>query len=492
MECDHAPSPLAKGYPNWSIRLIDLEADGAWPLPELFALPPDPQGNARVYRAHEWYQQQFRAACVSVGEELAPVRASTAPLSYACPQGQSLERCGYRSGGIYVVIGGAGGIGEIWSEYMIRRYQAQVIWIGRRKIDAGILAKQERLAALGPRPYYITADASELLALQRAYDDILRNFGRIHGVVHSAIVLLDQSLASMDEERFRAALAAKVDVSVRLAQVFEQEPLDFVLFFSSIHAFLRPAGQSNYAAGCTFEDAFAARLGRDWPCAVKVMNWGYWGSVGVVASPEYRERMARAGFGSIEPTEAMEALEVLLSSPMDQCVFLKTTRAQALGDINTSVAVGRDSARHLSGAWPPTTLPAKKSEKGKQGADITDQMVKDHVQSILLESIAEVLKVDERIIEVDTNFSAYGVDSIVAVNLINVINEKCGLTLQTTVLFDHNNVKQLLQYIVQKHEETLRTMLQENTTCLSGDKLPSSTVSPTATTYQRVARTECI
>ncbi|TMC13972.1 MAG: KR domain-containing protein, partial [Chloroflexi bacterium] len=85
---------------------------------------------------------------------------------------------------------------------------------------------------------------------------------------------------------------------------------------------VRPAGQSNYAAGSTFEDAFATRLGRDWPCAVKVM-WGYWGSVGVVASQAYRERLARVGMGSIEPAEAMEALEHLLANPVHQMAFVQ-------------------------------------------------------------------------------------------------------------------------------------------------------------------------
>src|SRR3989440_5151733 len=134
----------------------------------------------------------------------------------------------------------------------------------------------------------------------------------------------------MDEKRFQAALAAKVAVSVRLAQVFEQEPLDFVLFFSSLNAFTHNAGQSNYTAGCTFADAFAARLRQDWSCVVKVINWGYWGSVGVVASPEYRERMAQVGVGSLEPAEAMETLEELLAGPVDQMVVLKTTEPVSL------------------------------------------------------------------------------------------------------------------------------------------------------------------
>lgn len=53
------------------------------------------------------------------------------------------------------------------------------------------------------------------------------------------------------------------------------------------------------------------------------MNWGYWGSLGVVSDPSYRKRMEASGIGSIEPDEAMEALEVLLSEPFSQAAFIK-------------------------------------------------------------------------------------------------------------------------------------------------------------------------
>ena len=43
---------------------------------------------------------------------------------------------------------------------------------------------------------------------------------------------------------------------------FGQEALDFVVFFSSLQSFSKAAGQSNYAAGCTFKDAFASRLAK--------------------------------------------------------------------------------------------------------------------------------------------------------------------------------------------------------------------------------------
>ena len=53
-------------------------------------------------------------------------------------------------------------------------------------------------------------------------------------------------------------------------------------------------------AGCTFQDAFAQQMRQSWPCPVKVINWGYWGSVGVVTDTFYRYRMSAAGVDSIE------------------------------------------------------------------------------------------------------------------------------------------------------------------------------------------------
>ncbi|SFJ89231.1 SDR family NAD(P)-dependent oxidoreductase, partial [Thermoflavimicrobium dichotomicum] len=291
---------MAKEYPHWKVRLVDLEAHAEWPVADIFMLPADPQGNAWVYREQEWYRQKLL------------------PL-----QDLESEMTLYQPGGVYVVIGGAGGIGEVWSEYMIQTYQAKIVWIGRREKDSKIQAQLDRLAAFGPSPFYISADATNLQALQRAYEQIKEKYGRINGVIHSAIVLQDKSLAFMEEERFRAGLAAKVDVSVRMAQVFGKEPLDFIMFFSSMVSFIKSPGQSNYSSGCTFKDAFAQQLSRECKCAVKVMNWGYWGSVGIVASKEYQDRMLEAGIGSIEPPEAMESLENLLAGPVNQMALMK-------------------------------------------------------------------------------------------------------------------------------------------------------------------------
>ena len=298
---------LAKEYPHWQIRLVDLQEDKDWPVQEIFRLPYDAQGNALAYRDKEWFSQAFLSL-----------------------HDHSAHRAPYKTGGVYVVIGGAGGIGEAWTQWMLEKYQAQIIWLGRRKKDPIIQTKLDSLSKFGLTPTYIQADASNLESLRKAYAEIKQKHAQIHGVIHSAIVLSDSSFANMDEDRFKAGLNAKVDVCLCLANVFKHEALDFVLFFSSLMAFSKAPGQSNYAAGCTFKDAFAYQLAQDWPCSVKVMNWGYWGNIGIVTDSIYQARMKREGIGSIEPEEGMEVLEKLLSSSFNQLALIKTLKTHQI------------------------------------------------------------------------------------------------------------------------------------------------------------------
>ncbi|MCR8978422.1 SDR family NAD(P)-dependent oxidoreductase [Brevibacillus laterosporus] len=429
---------MAKEYPNWHIRLLDVEEGCDWPLTDMFTLPVDAEGNAWVYRNEEWYRQKLIPA-----------------------QGTKQEQTKYRHGGIYVVIGGTGGIGEVWSEYMIRTYQAQIIWIGRREKDASLQDKIDRLASLGPEPFYIAADAKDRVALERAYKEIKERFTHIHGVIHSAIVLLDQSLERMDEERFYAGLSAKVDVSVRMAQVFGAESLDFVLFFSSMNSFSKPAGQSNYVAGCTFKDAFAHQLAREWPCQVKVMNWGYWGSVGIVASDTYKKRMAQAGIGSIEPAEAMEALEALLSGGFNQTLVMKTMKPVSL--IGTTqdelIEIYPESIqstiqnlknRKLSHNKENQAF-SKSTESTTQEITETDLLLKK-VQTVVIKLACNILQVDKEEIDLEAELNEYGFDPIYVSELTDTMNREYGLDLKSIELFDLPTLSHIAKYLRDKYE----------------------------------------
>ncbi|MFF0836624.1 MULTISPECIES: amino acid adenylation domain-containing protein [unclassified Streptomyces] len=308
----------AKEHARWTVRLLDLPGDDrADVAPALerawHAMPAVRPGTTLALREGRWFSH-----------ELLPVPALQ-------PAGAP-----YRRRGCYVVIGGAGGIGELWSRYMVEHHQAAIVCIGRRQPDEDIERRLAGLAALArsvgaQAPLYVPADACDVDSLTAAHRRIKERRPRIDGVVHSAIVLADKTLANMDEERFRAALASKVDVGATMARVFGAEPLDLVLFFSSVESHVRDAGQANYAAGCTFKDALAAALRDQWPdTVVKSVNWGYWGATGVVSGDFYRSRMAAEGIDSLDPEEALRHLAHFLGSEHDQVALMRTIGDEAL------------------------------------------------------------------------------------------------------------------------------------------------------------------
>nr|WP_158700730.1 SDR family NAD(P)-dependent oxidoreductase [Bacillus paralicheniformis] len=414
---------MAKEFPHWKVQLLDIERGTPWVCSDWDRLPSDTKGNAIVQQGKEWYQRKLIPA---------QMEAKDAPVLY-------------RQQGVYVVVGGAGGIGEVWTEYMIRTYQAQIVWIGRREVNEEIQAKIERLSSLGSAPLYIKADATDQADLERAYKMVRQRYGCIHGVVHSAIVLSDQSLFKMEEERFREGLSAKVDVSVRVAQVFSEEALDFMLFFSSMVAFARPSGQSNYAAGCTFKDAYAQRLAAEYPCAVKVINWGYWGSVGIVASKAYQERMAQTGIGSIEPHEAMETLEQLMSSPFNQVALMKTTKEMKIEGVETE---------ELLTVLPQNTESTMDKLRSLNAPDFQfhgngDKPVPilDELKDTLLDMLSRLLRVKREEFDSELDLGEYGLDQIHVTELANQLNDRYEVELRAAELQEHLTLQHLAEYL---------------------------------------------
>ncbi len=102
-----------------------------------------------------------------------------------------------------------------------------------------------------------------------------------------------------------------------------EDRLDLLAVFSSAISFTDSAGQAAYAAASTFQDAYAQWTGLPGPYPVRVLNWGFWGSVGVVADERYGERLAAFGVGSIEPAEGLAALDRVLAAGLPQAVVVK-------------------------------------------------------------------------------------------------------------------------------------------------------------------------
>ncbi|MDK1286865.1 non-ribosomal peptide synthetase [Pseudoalteromonas umbrosa] len=308
---------VTQEYPSWTVRIIDAAQLDSIPS-EFTTLP------AGLY-AHRT-EQYFSL-------ELAQHTYLDAAANNASLQKQ----------GTYLVLGGAGGLGQVWSEWMIKHHDAQIIWLGRRELNTGIQSDIDRLAKLGKAPVYIQCDASDKDAMESASKSITRQFGDLNGVVHSILHLEDQTLANMDDAQFNRSYNAKQQTGEVALEVFSQADLDFFLFFSSMQSFSPAAGQSNYAAGCVYLDSLARTYQHK--CPVKIINWGYWGSVGVVQDEYYQKKMMAMGIGSIEAEQGMQALTTLMGANLAQAGVLKITQA-ALTDTFKLQSFSAQGAQH--------------------------------------------------------------------------------------------------------------------------------------------------
>ena len=301
---------MAREYPNWTICNIDI------------SLNKERQTNASTV---DWITMVLDEQGTDSGKEVA-IREGRRYVreiipTYIFPD----TRMPFRKHGVYLILGGTGGIGLTLSEYLAETVQAKLILIGRNPLNSMQNEKIFRMESKGAEVIYLLANATNPDQMKAAVAKAKYRFGRINGVIHSAIVLQDKIIRNMDEETFVSALAPKVTATLVLHKVFSEEPIDFMIFFSSIQSFTCNAGQSNYAAGSTFKDAFAHWLDQNMPYDVRVINWGYWGDVGVVSSDDYNKRLTSKGLLSIHPKEGMTVVQRILSHRIPQLIAMKAT-----------------------------------------------------------------------------------------------------------------------------------------------------------------------
>lgn len=152
----------------------------------------------------------------------------------------------WRDGGVYLISGGAGGIGRLLAEDVARHApNAVVVRCGRSA------------TADGPGEYH-RVDVTDATAVRELIASIVRTHGRIDGILHAAALLRDDYLIRASYQDFLRVLAPKVAGLVHLDEASRDLPLDFFAAFSAAAGNLGNAGQAAYTAANGFLDTYAA------------------------------------------------------------------------------------------------------------------------------------------------------------------------------------------------------------------------------------------
>ncbi len=164
-----------------------------------------------------------------------------------------------------------------------------------RALAAGaeIRATLAAVRRAGATAEYVRMDTGDPGSVEQAVRAILTKAGAITGLVHGAGVLADRLAVQKTAEDFVKVFSPKVDGLIHLEQVLMRQPLDHIALFSSAAAFFGNAGQSDYAAAnqilANRAPAIAARFAQ---ARVRVFNWGPWdgGMVDAALAAHFKAR----------------------------------------------------------------------------------------------------------------------------------------------------------------------------------------------------------
>ncbi|MGU3493770.1 SDR family NAD(P)-dependent oxidoreductase, partial [Xanthobacteraceae bacterium A53D] len=243
------------------------------------------------------------------------------PVRLAPPRAPALE-----PGEACAILGGAGGIGLALAERLVED-GARAALFGRRAEEALPDDVRARLAASGGRILYVQADITRAAALGAglATGAARLGVGGFAGMVHAAMVLNDRALAAMSEQDIAAVLAPKTRGLLALRECLAGQAPRFVLLLSSAQSLIGAPGQANYAAASGFMAAYAGHWAEKVPYRVQVLDMGFWGETGRVATPYYRQTLGAQGIGAIGTREGIDTILAALASPHPRLVPLKAT-----------------------------------------------------------------------------------------------------------------------------------------------------------------------
>lgn len=173
----------------------------------------------------------------------------------------------FKTGGIYLITGGLGGIGVQVAQYLLKNYQARLVLLGQTALPdkklwhhhlkpddcyASKIQTLQHLEKLGGEVIYQALDVGNFAQLQQVVAQVQRQWHReIDGIIHLAGIYQDSLILDQTQENLIRILRPKVLGTWNLHQLFKESQTIFISF-SSLASFFGGASLGSYAAANSF------------------------------------------------------------------------------------------------------------------------------------------------------------------------------------------------------------------------------------------------
>lgn len=334
-----------------------------------------------------------------------------------------------RNGGVYLLTGGAGGLGLMFAKQLSDRYNAKAVLVGRSELGREKRIAVEQLGAL-----YVRADITKPEDAALAAETAARTFGTVNGVIHMAGVIKDSRIENKSAGEMTDVLQPKISGLLNLERAFSGKGLDFMALFSSTTAVFGNPGQTDYAFANAFLDTCAGELNsRGTPGRVVAINWPVWNGGGMKIDDSVQQFLKDSfGMEKMPDAAGFKAFETCLAEKAGRITVLYGDAVKIRGKI-----------KHFS--------VSKDESPVKPVSDEATTRLQRLFQSDMLDLICGVLKLDGSCMDIHSDMDTFGFDSITFTELSNEINSKYDMGITPALFYGDSSPADIIEKLFSEH-----------------------------------------
>ncbi|MFV2109765.1 type I polyketide synthase [Micromonospora sp. LOL_015] len=380
----------------------------------------------------------------ATGEDQVAVRSDGlyARRLIAVPEPPDPDTGVWEPAGTVLITGGTGGLGAHVARWLAGHGARDLLLTSRSGPAApGTAELVAELAALGATATVAACDVADADALAALLATVPAD-RPLGSVFHAAGRIETMAFDATTPDLLAEVLAGKVAGARNLNAM--AGAVDRFVLFSSVAGVWGSGGHAAYAAANAYLDALAERR-RAAGLPALAIAWGPWADGGMSAGPDTVREAARHGLPVMPTTDALGDLRAALDSGLP-CVTVADVTWDRFAPLFTSTRPSR--------LFEPVTGPADAEPddhagpwldrlRGRSGPDREAELL-----ALVRHEVALTLgHPDDRAVETDQAFRDLGFDSMAAVELRDRITAGTGLSLASSLVFDHPTVHALAGHL---------------------------------------------
>ncbi|KAM7200700.1 hypothetical protein V8F20_005202 [Naviculisporaceae sp. PSN 640] len=403
----------------------------------------------------------------------------------------------------YVIAGGLGDLGQRLLRLMAKAGARYFVTLSRSGASDGQHDSLEReLRSISPASSVtllcLKCDVSKEVNVQQSLREIkTAGFPRVQGVIQASVVLGDSTLGNMTAQDFDRVLHAKASGTLHLQRVFSTEGLDFFISLSSAVNIIGSAGQANYNAANSLQDAVAQFDTSSDGCFYMTLNIGLIED-GAVNNNVIVQSLQREGLTPIYHDELDAYFEYALSAEARQAGSHQTVigftpesvaktstvngAAKTLMFTHVSPQVSKQGpGGEVNEAGDKSGAPRTFAEFVAQGTHDKDEIEEFAAQAIA-NKLADLMLIEPEDVELDESLDGFGLDSLIAIELRNWIMRELGSPIQTSEVLGSEHILALARKVTSRSVHVTGGVGGDASSSNSDDMAPTTADSSTVPT----------